>query len=304
MQKTCLLILGPTAVGKTSLAIALAKHYGTQIISCDSRQCYRELNIGVARPTAQELATVPHHFIASHSIHEEVNAAVFEQYAMQKVQDIFGSNDIAVMVGGTGLYADAFCKGIDAIPTIEPEIRQQIVAQYAAQGMPWLEQTLKDKDPLFATKGEMQNPQRMMRALEVWQQTGASIINFQAQKRAARPFKIVKVMLDMDRPLLYERINLRVNQMMEGGQLQEAESLRAYQSLNALKTVGYVELFAHFRGELTLVEAVELLKQKTRNYAKRQITWFKRDISVINLPTSGATAADAMEIVDIVNDQS
>ena len=277
MTKSVIIIAGPTAVGKTAIAIEIAKHFGTEIISADSRQCYKELNIGVARPTQEELAAVPHHFIASHSIHETVNAGIFEQYALGKLQKIFQHNDIAVMVGGTGLYIKAFCEGIDAMPEVTELVRKEITSAYEQYGLSWLQDQIKILDPEFYVVGEMQNPQRLMRALEVFKATGKSILHFRRGQKAERDFKIVKIALDLPKEILHRNINNRVDNMMEHGLLDEARLLIPYQHLNALQTVGYKELFDHFNGKISLPDAIDEIKKNTRRYAKRQLTWFKKD---------------------------
>ena len=280
MNKTCIVISGPTAVGKTSLAISVAKHFSTQIISSDSRQCYKELTIGVAKPSQDELAAVPHHFINSHSIHENVNAAVFEKYALEKVQEIFSKTDVAVIVGGTGLYTKTFCEGIDPVPIISPGIREDIVSNYEKGGLEWLQAEVKKNDPLYFSKGEIHNPHRLIRALEVVMSSGKSILEFQTKKSQPRDFKIIAIGLELPREQLYQRINSRVDQMILDGLEEEVRSLITYQSLNALQTVGYRELFDYFSEKIPLQEAIELIKTSTRHYAKRQMTWFKKDTTI------------------------
>jgi tRNA dimethylallyltransferase len=276
-SKTVIVIAGPTAVGKTAVALQLAKHFQTEIISADSRQCFKELNIGVARPSPIELNQVPHHFIASHSIHEEVTAASFEQFALKKAKDLFQHKDVVVMVGGTGLYIKAFCEGLDRIPEIEPGIRDQVIEQYNTKGIGWLQQQLKEKDPEFYAKGEIQNPQRSMRALEVMEATGRSILNFRNTGKEQRDFSIMKIGLELPRQQLIEQINNRVDQMMEAGQLEEVKELLPFRHLNALQTVGYAELFDYLDNKIPLHEAIERIRINTRQYAKRQMTWFKKD---------------------------
>ena len=280
MNKTCILIAGPTAIGKTDLAIQIAEHFSTQIISADSRQCYKELNIAVAKPGPSFLKKVRHYFVDSHSIQESVTAAEFEKYALSSIASIFEQSDIAVMVGGTGLYIKAFCEGLDAIPTTPPETREMIIENYNQYGIEWLEKMLIQNDSEYTTKGEMQNPQRMMRALEVVLSTGKSIFYFQKNNKIQRDFNIIKIGLELPREELYNRINTRVDQMIDAGLVKEAESLIEYKSLNALQTVGYRELFDFFEGKSSLIDAIELVKQNTRHYAKRQMTWFKKDSTV------------------------
>jgi len=280
MHKTVILLVGPTAVGKTALALQIAEQYGTAIISADSRQCFKELNIGVAKPTPLELARVPHYFINTHTISEDVSAAVFEQYALETVEKLFEKQDVVVMAGGTGLYMQAFCEGLDALPAIAPSVRKKIREAYAVGGISWLSHALQQADPLYAAKGEMQNPQRMMRALEVMESSGQSLLSFQSNQKAKRPFRIIKVGLDLTREKLYERINERVDAMMKMGLLEEVKALKSFAQYNALQTVGYKELFAYFEGAISLEAAVEQIKQHTRNYAKRQLTWFRKDEAI------------------------
>ena len=277
MQKTCIVLVGPTAIGKTDLAIQLAQHFSTEIISADSRQCYQELNIGVAKPTASQLKLVHHHFINSHTIHQLLSAADFEHYALSAIDTIFQKNDIALVVGGTGLYIKALCEGLDQIPAVAENIRTDIVHNYQLFGFDWLTQQLHAEDEMYVVHGEMKNPQRMMRALEVKRGTGQSIVSFQSKLKKQRPFQIIKIGLQLPRVSLYERINTRVDIMMEAGLLDEVAQLQHFQSLNALQTVGYSELFDYFNGEIKLEDAVNLIKQNTRHYAKRQMTWFAKD---------------------------
>jgi tRNA dimethylallyltransferase len=279
-SKTVIIIAGPTAVGKTTVAIKLASYFQTEIISADSRQCFKELNIGVARPSPEELQEVQHHFIASHSVQEEVTAVTFEQYALQKVKDIFQQHDIVIMVGGTGLYIKAFCEGLDRIPGIAPVIREQVTQSYNEKGIAWLQQQLQEKDPLFVQKGEMQNPQRMMRALEVMFSTGQSILTFRKGEKAKRDFNIIKIGLELPTEELHRNINKRVDAMMGAGLLNEVKQLLPFRKLNALQTVGYAELFDYLDGNISVETAVEKIKTSTRQYAKRQMTWFRKDKEV------------------------
>lgn len=238
------------------------------------------MNIGVARPSPEELAAVPHHFIASHSIQEEVNAGVFEQYALAKAEALFTNHPVVMMTGGTGLYIKAFCEGIDEMPAIPSAIREEIIQAYEKNGLPWLQEQVRQKDPFFWQTAEQQNPQRLMRALEFVEATGKSITQFRAGKKVARPFRIIQIGLEMPREMLNQRINQRVDIMMQAGLLAEATSLFPFSHLNALKTVGYQELFDHLEGKTDLNKAVELIKQHTRQYAKRQMTWFKKNSSI------------------------
>ena len=277
MSKTIYILIGPTAVGKTSFAITLAKTLDTEIISADARQCYKEMNIGVARPSDDELKAVPHHFIASHSITENINASFYENWAMEKVQTLFATKDTVVMAGGTGLYIKAFCEGLDLIPPIETSIRENIIAQYEQLGMRWLQKEVSVKDPSYWEKGEQKNPQRLMRALEVILGTGKSILSFQNNKAIKRPFKIVKIGLELPREELYQRINDRVLNMVNEGLEKEVKGLEASAHLNAMQTVGYSEWKDYFEQKISRDKVIENIQQNTRHYAKRQMTWFKRD---------------------------
>jgi tRNA dimethylallyltransferase len=277
LTKTVIIIAGPTAVGKTAISIEIAKHFGTEIISADSRQCYKELKIGVARPSDDELAAVPHHFIASHSIHQTVNAGIFEQYALEKASKIFQHKDVVVIVGGTGLYIKAFCEGIDEIPEVPEVIRKEVISAYEQYGLSWLQEQIKIFDPEFYAVGEIQNPQRLMRALEIFKATGKSVLHFRKGKKIERNFNIIKIGLELSKEELHRNINTRVDKMIEAGLLDEVRSLIPYQHLNALQTVGYKELFDHFNNKINLATAIEEIKKNTRQYAKRQLTWFKKD---------------------------
>ena len=275
MKKKCIIISGPTAVGKTALAVQVAQHFSTSIISADSRQCYQELNIGVAKPSFQELQAVHHYFINSHSIHQSVNAADFERYALAAVQEIFSVADVAVIVGGTGLYIKAFQEGLDQIPPVPNEFRNNLIAQYKQLGLDWLAQQIQSSDPEFFTTGEIHNPQRMLRALEVRLFTGKSIRSFQNNKAVNRDFDCINIAVELPRADLYSRINIRVDDMIEQGLVNEVAQLAPFRHLNALQTVGYKELFEYVDQSVTLDFAIEKIKQNTRHYAKRQITWLK-----------------------------
>ena len=279
-QPTVIIIVGPTAVGKTAAAIRLARHFRTKIISADSRQCYRELDIGVAKPTPEELRLVPHYFISSHSITEEVNAATFEELALQWTADVFRESPYVVMVGGTGLYIRAFTDGLDAIPPVDQGIRSHIRQHYEEHGLEWLKEEVRKYDPVFYATGEILNPQRLMRALEVRMSTGQSILSFRTKQRRQRPFAIRTIGLQLPKDQLHQRIDTRVDAMIAAGLTGEVERLQPYRSHNALQTVGYRELFGWLDGKTTLETAISAIKANTRQYAKRQLTWFHRDLSV------------------------
>jgi tRNA dimethylallyltransferase len=276
-MKKAFVIVGPTAVGKTSAAIRLAQEFNTEIISADSRQCYRELNIGVARPTPGELAAVPHHFIASHSILEPLNAGQFEQQSLQKAREIFAYRDVLVVVGGTGLYIKAFCEGLDEIPSTDPDTRQQVIHGYETRGMDWLREQVSEKDPEFFGKGETKNPQRLMRALEVVLSTGRSIFSFRNQEKKQRDFEIVKLGLQLPKEKLVENISVRTDEMISEGLVDESKTLLPFRELGPLQTVGYAEMFDYIDGKTSLEKAIELIKIHTWQYAKRQYTWFRKD---------------------------
>ena len=295
---TIIIICGPTAVGKTAFAIQLARALQTEIISADSRQCYKEMNIGVAKPSAEELAEVLHWFINSHSIHEEVNAGIFEQYALNATAKIFKNHTTAVMVGGTGLYIKAFCEGMDEFPAINPLIRQKIIVDYETMGLEFLQKQIAEQDPDFWKVAEQQNPQRLMRALEVFLSTGKSVTAFRKGDKKKRPFNIIKIGLELPRHQLYEQINNRVDKMMQEGLLAEASALYEYKSLNALQTVGYKELFDYIDKQSSLQEAEEKIKINTRHYAKRQMTWFKKDNTIRWFNPRNVSAKDVLSSIN------
>ena len=275
-------IIGPTAIGKTSLSIALARHFGCDILSCDSRQFFKEMRIGTAVPTEAELQAAPHHFIQNKSIFESYSVGDFEQEALAKLDELFHKNNVQIMVGGSGLYVDAVLKGFDDFPEIDKNVRKQINADFEQFGMAYLQQELQKSDPEYFQKltvenpQTLQNPQRMKRFVEVSIGTGKPYSSFIGQKKNSRNFTPIVIGLEAEREVMYERINQRVDIMMNEGLLAEAERLYANKELNALQTVGYRELFEYFDGIVTLDQAVENIKMNTRRFAKRQITWFKR----------------------------
>ncbi|HYO21797.1 MAG TPA: tRNA (adenosine(37)-N6)-dimethylallyltransferase MiaA [Flavisolibacter sp.] len=276
-QKTVIIIAGPTAVGKTAVGKEVAKHFQAAIISADSRQCFKEMRIGVARPSAEELAQVPHHFVASHSISQKVTAATFEEYALNKAETLFQMHDTVLMVGGTGLYIKAFCEGMDEIPEVPENIHQEVIAAYQQNGLTWLQEEIQKLDPEFWKKGETKNPQRMMRALEVVKATGQSLLHFRKGEKKQRNFSVVKIGLQLPKEELHHNISCRVNKMIEEGLLEEVKTLLPYRHLNALQTVGYKEIFPCLDGSVSLEEAAEAIRKNTRQYAKRQLTWFRKD---------------------------
>jgi len=281
-MKYLLTIIGPTAIGKTALSLKLAQHYHCEILSCDSRQFFREMSIGTAAPSAEELAAAPHHFIHNKSIFEPYTVGDFEKEAIETLNGLFEKTDFAVMVGGSGLYVDAVLKGFDDFPEIGPEVRLSVQKQYEANGISYLQQQLKQLDPFYydaiakENPQTLQNPQRLMRFVEVCLGSGKPYSSFLSQKKNQRDFTPVIIGLEAERQTMYDRINQRVDLMLEAGLLAEAESLYPHKSLNALQTVGYRELFDYFEGKITLEAAVDEIKKNTRRFAKRQLTWFKR----------------------------
>lgn len=279
-MRTVIVIAGPTAIGKTALSIQLAQHFNTAIVSADSRQCYREMNIGTAKPDAAELAAVPHYFINSHSIHEPINAAAYEQLALDYLEEIFRSADVAIVCGGTGLYIKALCEGIDEMPDVDKEIEAAIKRNFETKGLSWLQEELKAKDPVFFEQAEQQNPVRLLRALSFLETNKLSITAFKKQTAKERPFRVIKIALDIPREQLYARINHRVDVMMQQGLLEEVNTLYPFRQLKNLQTVGYAEFYEAGDFPLSqaqIAEAVDKVKQHTRNYAKRQLTWFRKD---------------------------
>jgi len=282
-MRKLVVITGPTAVGKTDAAIELAKNLNTEIISCDSRQMYREMRIGTAVPTYEELAAVPHHFIGNLSIHDYYNVSMFEQDCLKLLEKLFAKHETVIMTGGSGLYIDAVCKGIDDFPTVDAEIRKTVTGWFEAEGIEYLRRQLKMLDPEHYAKVDLRNHKRIMKAIEVSLQTGKPYSTFLTAKERKRPFEIEKILLNRPREELFDRINRRTTKMMEQGLLEEARTLYPYRHLNALNTVGYRELFAYFDGQCDLETAVELIRRNTRRYAKRQLTWFARDESFFDI---------------------
>lgn len=276
-HKYLVIIAGPTAVGKTDVSIAIARHFQTEIISADSRQCYREMTIGTAKPSQEERSQAKHYFIDSHSITEDLNAADYEQLALGYCEAIFKTHNIAVVCGGTGLYLKALCEGIDEMPKTDRAIELQLQSEYEQKGITWLQEKTAKEDPVFYQSAEQFNPTRLIRGLAFKLTTGQSIVLFRSGKAKSRPFNIIKIALDLPRPVLYERINLRVDKMMEQGLLEEATGLYPQRQLKNLQTVGYTEMFDFMDGLTDLEQCVALIKQHSRNYAKRQLTWFRKD---------------------------
>lgn len=278
--KTLAVIIGPTGIGKTDLSIDIAKKLNCQIISCDSRQMYRELKIGTAVPTKKQLSEIKHHFIGNLSIHDYYNAAEFEFQAIDLLDELFKSNDYALMTGGSGLYVNAVVKGIDELPTVSKEVREELINDLNTRGLEYLQELVRDIDPEYFEIADINNSKRILKALEVYRMTGKKYSSLRTDSSKERPFKIKQVGLTMDRDELYERINLRVDLMLEAGLIDEARQFHQYKSYNSLNTVGYKELFGYFDGEYNLDEAIRLIKRNSRRYAKRQLSWFNRDKSI------------------------
>lgn len=273
-------LAGPTGVGKTRRAIELAEQYNAAIISADSRQVYKEMQIGTAAPTPAERGRVPHHFAGHKSVEDYYNASMYEQEVLAFLQDYFKRRRLAVMAGGSGMYIDAVCHGIAELPEVDTGIREQVKHLWKKQGLSALQQEVQRADPEFYHRADIQNPMRLRRALEVYRQTGRPFSAFRRKAYKVRPFRIVKIGLYLSREEMYQRINKRVDKMLESGLLDEVRGLYKYKYLNALNTVGYKELFAYLDGEIDYAEAVRLIKRNSRRYAKRQITWFKKDKTI------------------------
>ncbi|MGB4775808.1 MAG: tRNA (adenosine(37)-N6)-dimethylallyltransferase MiaA [Daejeonella sp.] len=278
MPKNVLIVVaGPTAIGKTPTAIKIAQKYQTEILSADSRQFYIEMNIGTAKPSLDELSQVKHHFINSHSITDKFSVGDFEVQGLKTLEDLFKTHHVIVLAGGSGLYINAICNGFDALPKANPGIREELNLTYQDKGIEYLQTELERVDPDYFLEVDTENPQRMIRALEVYHSTRIPFSAYRTSKIKNRPFKIIKIGLNIHREQLYQQINHRVNVMMDAGLLKEVEQLLPYRDLNALNTVGYSELIQYLDGKLNLNEAVEKIEQNTRRFAKRQLTWFKKD---------------------------
>ena len=293
-SKRLLYVAGPTASGKTSLAIALAQHFDTEIISCDSRQFYKEMSIGTAVPDSEELAAVKHHFIQQRSIHQPYSIGAFQREALDSLKTLFKTKDTVILVGGSGLYADALIDGLDYFPEVDPAFREQLNKQLEHDGIEALATRLKDIDPAFHQKVDLGNPHRLIRALEICLSSGLPYSSFLGNKKAPTFFKSQKIILQWDRSILYERINKRVDQMVAAGLEAEAQSLYPNKDVNALQTVGYREWFAHFDGISDRTTTLEEIKKNTRRYAKRQTTWFKRYQDALLVP-GGSIVEDVLK---------
>lgn len=277
MNHTLIVVQGPTGIGKSSLSIQLAQYFNTEIISSDSRQLFKELSIGTAVPSTNDLQTVPHHLIHSHSIHDNYNASRFESEAINIIESLFKSHQTIIMVGGSMLYIDAVCKGIDDQPDVNPEIRKSLSDEFQEYGIEHLRLKLKTLDATYYNQVDLKNPKRIIRALEVCIMTGKPYSSFRTAQIKKRPFHILKIGLNTEREILYHRINQRVDQMMKDGLEEEAKSNYQFRHLNSLNTVGYKELFSFFDGDISKEKAIELIKRNSRHYARKQLTWLRKD---------------------------
>lgn len=281
MIKTLISIVGPTAIGKTTLAILLAKHFNTEIVSADSRQFYKEMCIGTAVPTSSELQSVRHHFIQHKSVLETYSVGAFEKDALQLLDSLFKNKDIVILVGGSGLYVNAVTKGLDNFPKIDSEIRASLNNRLQENGLLQLQTQLKELDPIYYEKVDLENPHRVIRALEICIGSGKPYSSYIGQEKPKRPFNTITLGIDADRKIIYNRINKRVDIMLEQGLINEVKSLSKYKHLNALNTVGYKEIFTHLKGETDFDFSISEIKKNTRRFAKRQLTWFKKNKETI-----------------------
>ena len=280
MPHTLIVLIGPTGVGKTELSLSIAEHFQTCIISSDSRQLYADLKIGTAAPTSEQLKRVPHHFVGTLELTDYYSAAQYETEVITKLEELFKKNDVVVLTGGSMMYVDAICKGIDDIPTVDKETRETMIRHYEEEGLEKLCSELKLLDPEYYQIVDLKNPKRVIHALEICYMTGKTYTSFRTQSTKKRPFHIIKIGLTRNREELYDRINRRVDEMMEEGLLEEAKGVYPYKHLNSLNTVGYKEMFMYLDGEWTLDFAIEKIKQNSRIYSRKQMTWFKRDTDI------------------------
>ena len=298
-MKTLVVLTGPTGVGKTELSLSVAERLGSPIVNADSRQIYRELPIGTAAPTASEQARVPHLFVGTHTLTDSYNAGQYEREALAALEDLFQTHDRVLMVGGAMLYIDAVCKGLDEMPHVPAELREQLQKQYAAKGLEWLQTQVKEADPQYFAEADTQNPQRLLHALEICLASGQPYSSFRLGTKKERPFRVVKIGLNRPREELYARINARVNSMLAQGLLDEVRAVESLRHLNALNTVGYKEMFRYLDGEWTLEEAADMIRQNSRHYAKRQLTWFNADPEMhwVNLTDTPQDLTNVMQII-------
>lgn len=281
MKPTLIVLIGPTGVGKTELSLRIAEHFHTHIVSSDSRQLYADLKIGTAAPTPQQLQRVPHHFVGTLQLTDYYSAAQYESEALAVLDDLFKQQDVVLLTGGSMMYVDAICKGIDDIPTVDADTRQLMLQRYEEEGLERMCAELKLLDPEYYKIVDLKNPKRVIHALEICYMTGKTYTSFRTQQKKERPFRIIKIGLTRDRAELYQRINRRVDQMIEEGLVEEAKAVYPYRHLNSLNTVGYKEIFKYLDGEWELPFAIEKIKQNSRIYSRKQMTWFKRDKDIL-----------------------
>ena len=298
MPHTLIVLIGPTGVGKTELSLSIAEHFQTCILSADSRQLYQELKIGTAAPTPSQLARVPHHFVGTLGLTDYYSAAQYEADVLEKLEELFQHNDTVVLTGGSMMYVDAVCKGIDDIPTVDNETRELMLQRYEEEGLETLCAELKILDPEYYQIVDLKNPKRVIHALEICYMTGKTYTSFRTQKHKERPFRIIQIGLTREREELYDRINRRVDEMMQEGLLEEAKSVYPFKHLNSLNTVGYKEIFNYLDGEWSLDFAIEKIKQNSRIYSRKQMTWFKRNPNI-----QWFHPEQKEEIMNYINDQ-
>ncbi|MFD1096528.1 tRNA (adenosine(37)-N6)-dimethylallyltransferase MiaA [Salegentibacter chungangensis] len=296
-KKYLINLVGPTAIGKTAMGIKLANHYNTEIISADSRQFFKEMKIGTAVPSDEELAAAPHHFIQHISVEDDYSVGDFEKEALAKIEELFQTKDVVIMLGGSGLYVKSVIEGLDYFPEVDPQIRKDLNEILEKEGLEKLQEELKGSDPEYYAKADIENPHRIIRALEICRGTGKPYSSFLNRDKESRTFESISIGLTADREIIYDRINRRVDLMMEEGLEKEAERLFEKRHLNALNTVGYKELFSYINGQIGLEEAVSEIKKNTRRFAKRQLTWFRKDKSIkwFDYKTPASEIADYLD---------
>ena len=302
-MKTLVVLTGPTGVGKTELSLSWAERLGSPIVNADSRQIYRELPIGTAAPTAAEQARVPHLFVGTKSLTEDYNAGEYEREALAALEELFQTRDKVLMVGGAMLYIDAVCNGLDDIPAVPKDLREQLQRQLETNGLVWLQEQVRQADPKYFAEADTQNPQRLLHALEVSMTSGQPYSAFRSGAKKERPFRVVKIALNRPRDILYSRINARVKQMLEQGLLDEVRAVEPLRHLNALNTVGYKEMFRYLDSEWTLEQAADMIRQNSRHYAKRQLTWFRADPDIHWLELTD-TPQDLTTIMQIIQNEN
>lgn len=303
-MNTLLVILGPTGVGKTELSLRVAEHLGSPILSCDSRQIYREIPIGTAAPTAAEQARVKHYFVGTRSLEDDYNAGQYERDALALLEELFKTHEVVVMTGGSMLYADAVCKGLDDLPSVPSLLRASVRNEYEANGLEWLQSEVQRLDPVYWEEVDQNNPARLMHCVELCLTTGKAYSELRTKTQKVRPFRIIKVGIERPRAELYARIDERVKEMMAAGLLEEARRVYPKRALNSLQTVGYRELFAYMDGDYDIDRAIALIQQNTRHYAKRQMTWFRRDKEIYWLQANEAYEKNEHIIDDLLRAHS